>query len=75
MERENIKHFEACLYNPAGTVRDLKPTTNADLQNLAIPLLNATTPKAITKGNVEIHSGNESLHEIHSLSRQQNGLC
>ena len=49
--------FEACLYNPSGTVRDLNPINNTELQNLSVPLLNMTTYKAITKGNIEIHSG------------------
>ena len=50
-------NFEACLYNPAGTLRELKPITNEDLQNLSVPLMNATTYKAITKGNIEVHTG------------------
>ena len=50
------KKFEACLYNPAGTVRELNPISNGDLQNLSIPLLNVTTSKAITKGNIEIQA-------------------
>ena len=49
--------FEACLYNPSGTLRELKPITNDDLQGLSVPLLNMTTSKAITKGNTEIHIG------------------
>lgn len=52
-----VKKFEACLYNPTGTVRELEPTTNTSLDNLSIPLLNATTPKAITEGNIEVHAG------------------
>ena len=55
------RKFEACLYNPAGTLRELNPTTNGDLQNLSVPLLNATTSKAITEGNIEIHAGKASL--------------
>ena len=51
------KKFEACLYNPAGTIRDLNPITNVDMQNLSISLMNMTTTKAITKGNIEVHSG------------------
>ena len=49
--------FEACLYNPAGTIRTLNPVTNMELQNLSVPLLNMTTYKAITKGNIEVHTG------------------
>ena len=55
------RKYEACLYNPRGTIRNLEPTTNVDLQNLSVPLLNATTSKAITEGNVEVHSGKASL--------------
>ena len=58
------KIFESCLYNPYGTVRELKPITNGDLQNLSIPLMNATTSKAITRGNVEVRA--EELMVAHA---------
>ena len=55
------KRYEACLYNPAGTLRELKPISNQEMQNLSIPLMNSTTSKAITKGNTEIQTGMSSL--------------
>ena len=48
--------FEACMYNPSGTVRELKPITNSDMQNLSIPLMNVTTSKAISRDNAEIQA-------------------
>ena len=64
-----MKKFEACLYNPTGTVRDLEPVSNNDLQELSVPILNQTTSKAITKGNIEIHSGTSSRKIIIFVSR------
>ena len=46
--------YEACLYNPSGTIRRLTPITNNDMQNVSISLMNMSTNKAITKGNTEI---------------------
>ena len=59
-----MKTYEACLYNPSGTIRELKPITNADLQELSIPFLNSTTSKAIVKGNTEIFA--DELMTAHS---------
>ena len=49
-------NFEACLYNPSGTIRELKPITNNDMQNLSVSLMNLTTSRAISRNNTEIQT-------------------
>ena len=51
-----MKRFENVLFVPSGFVREIKPVSNSELDNLSVELMNKTTVKPIEVGAVEICS-------------------